>query len=986
MALSSDSESECFFDAEDASPARITSEDAAEIRARLASSPTTMLEEAEKKLLEAKRIADERRRKEDEEIEKQLEELEKKKEEAKQKKIEKQQKLAAEKRATENEKRRKKLDDMRRMMSDNPSPETSSDRPPPKPPRLDTGQGEGETSTQVNNISETDPDQTCVMELVNDNNSNSVKIDNTTESQGQCEGHEVMVTNISPESSKDNTIRRNLNISLEENEHEKSLSNSKNFADLTNSESKVIENKLSESEPDLVQCVNPPRVADGPTGPVAPPRRKKKPNDRNSAEGVSLTSESEPSQPLATPTTTVFSLTKELEHSLDLHSATRGESVISTEVADAAAPEANTSEDHHGDQGEKDRSDEFQLVVRNLDTGEMMPVDVIEETLARQAQAKAKPGSLDGNLTLEAATNIHSPNSKSNSLPRPRSNSGRFLSDKEILEAITVLNLDTGEIIPLSVAEEKLPQCVNPMALHIMRRTKEYSSGSSLHRERQSDDDDDEDHGKLHAAAMKTGKEVKKKTIKIKKFLGKTVSKIKSKADEVLHDDSSSDEEVIDGKLAFYKIKASRNNKGPYDFFGIKPVQDLGTNNGAVWTMKFSHCGRLLATGGQDSVIRIWVLKDAYAYFDDMRQKYSESKVSPAPSQESLGSMSETHSETASLSDIGAVGGEEDEDRHAPFVRKPFCIYRGHTADVLDISWSKNYFVLSSSMDKTVRLWHVSRKECLCCFQHIDFVTAIAFHPRDDRYFLSGSLDGKLRLWNIPDKKVALWNEVRDGSTRLITAANFCQNGKFAVVGTYDGRCIFFITEQLKYFTQIHVRSTRGKNAKGRKISGIEPLPGEDKILVTSNDSRIRLYDLRDLSLTSKYKGCANNSSQIKSSFSSNGKYIICGSEDHFVYIWKTNHDNHKFTSARRDRNAYWEGIKAHTAVVTAAIFAPNPALIIKPKEGTTEQVDNERKRKNDKQEGPGEVLVSADFTGLVKVFVNKVKSKETVATSKHKH
>lgn len=45
---------------------------------------------------------------------------------------------------------------------------------------------------------------------------------------------------------------------------------------------------------------------------------------------------------------------------------------------------------------------------------------------------------------------------------------------------------------------------------------------------------------------------------------------------------------------------------------------------------------------------------------------------------------------------------------------------------------------------------------------------------QDDRYFLSGSLDGKLRLWNIPDKKVALWNEL-DGQTKLITAANFCQ-------------------------------------------------------------------------------------------------------------------------------------------------------------------------------------------------------------------
>ena len=96
---------------------------------------------------------------------------------------------------------------------------------------------------------------------------------------------------------------------------------------------------------------------------------------------------------------------------------------------------------------------------------------------------------------------------------------------------------------------------------------------------------------------------------------------------------------------------------------------------------------------------------------------------------------------------------------------------------------------------------------------------------------------------------------------------NTLQNGKFAVVGTYDGRCIFYSTDQLKYYTMIHVRSARGKNAQGRKVTGIEPMPGEDKILVTSNDSRIRLYDLRDLSLSCKYKGYVNSSSQIRASF-----------------------------------------------------------------------------------------------------------------------
>lgn len=76
--------------------------------------------------------------------------------------------------------------------------------------------------------------------------------------------------------------------------------------------------------------------------------------------------------------------------------------------------------------------------------------------------------------------------------------------------------------------------------------------------------------------------------------------------------------------------------------------------------------------------------------------------------------------------------------------------------DVLP-SLEQNNFLLSSSMDKTVRLWHVSRNECLCAFQHLDFVTSIAFHPKDDRFFLSGSLDCKLRLWNVrPSSSLSL--------------------------------------------------------------------------------------------------------------------------------------------------------------------------------------------------------------------------------------
>ncbi|XP_063894019.1 WD repeat-containing protein 44 isoform X1 [Helicoverpa armigera] len=610
---------------------------------------------------------------------------------------------------------------------------------------------------------------------------------------------------------------------------------------------------------------------------------------------------------------------------------------------------------------------------------------------------------------------------------RTRTRSGQQLSDIEILEQVTVLNLDTGERVPLSVAEHKLPQCINPLSLHIMRLTSEYigranddntrldgksklswrrrlstlnltwmsehSSNLSLATRETDEESESVCAGGAEDEAKEMKREstdrqttgIKRKTEKLKRFFGSTVKKTvdaaKSLAQEVSHARHKEDvADIADDVRGEHniKLKASNSHKGPYDFDGcVRHVQEMGSAHcGAVWCCKFSVCGRLLATAGQDKLLRVWVTRDAYHMFQDMRTKYNlEQKSSPTPSQESLSSLPAAPPAPAPPA--------------APFCATPFCVYSGHSSDLLDVSWSKNYFILSSSMDKTVRLWHISRGECLCTFQHIDFVTAIVFHPRDDRYFLSGSLDGKLRLWNIPDKKVAVWNEV-DGKTKLITAANFCQNGKFAVVGTYDGRCIFYTTDQLKYHTQIDVRSTRGKNSTGRKISGIEPMPNDDKILVTSNDSRIRLYDLRDLNLSCKYKGYVNVSSQIKASFSHDGKYIVSGSENQCIYIWKTYHDYSKFTSVRRDRNDFWEGIKAHNALVTCAVFAPNPDHMIRmicEREEEAKLANNDADDKDEVKgaEGgmvassqTGHVLVSADFNGCIKVFVHKAKPKHS--------
>ncbi|OBZ87960.1 putative WD repeat-containing protein C3H5.08c [Choanephora cucurbitarum] len=287
----------------------------------------------------------------------------------------------------------------------------------------------------------------------------------------------------------------------------------------------------------------------------------------------------------------------------------------------------------------------------------------------------------------------------------------------------------------------------------------------------------------------------------------------------------------------------------------IELAADPGPNHpyGAIWAMRFSKDGRYLATAGQNCIIHVWKLINP-------QKQPSEDNIDPISNK---------------IIDESEV-----------------IEYTGHTADILELAWSKNHFLLSSSIDHSVRLWHPTQENCLCVFQHPDLVTSVEFHPKDDRFFVSGCMDGRVRIWSIPEKRVAFWNEVP--GNQCITAVTFTLDGKTVIIGTSDGHCFFYETQSLKYITQISI-STSGRNTsskKGPKITGIETmpgmLPGEEKILVTSNDSKIRLYNIKDKSLMFKYKGSENSMLQTKATFSDDGRYIISGSDNCHTYIWRT--------------------------------------------------------------------------------------------------
>ena len=124
----------------------------------------------------------------------------------------------------------------------------------------------------------------------------------------------------------------------------------------------------------------------------------------------------------------------------------------------------------------------------------------------------------------------------------------------------------------------------------------------------------------------------------------------------------------------------------------------------------------------------------------------------------------------------------------------------------------------------------------------------------------------------------------------MVTAVSFSPDGRKVVVGTMKGKCRFYTCEQdfkLEYEAQIGVKNRSGKHTGGKKITGLQYMPGAPtRLLVTTNDSRLRLYE--GYSLLCKFKGLCNMDSQIKACFSSDGVYVLCGSDSGAVCLWRT--------------------------------------------------------------------------------------------------
>ncbi|GMH94275.1 hypothetical protein TrST_g13695 [Triparma strigata] len=512
--------------------------------------------------------------------------------------------------------------------------------------------------------------------------------------------------------------------------------------------------------------------------------------------------------------------------------------------------------------------------------------------------------------------------------PEPRSPAGSVSST----EKYKMIDKDTGKVFDIRDLDEVIDSTqysLIPTKEEIIRR-KEEGEGA-----------DSDGEGSAAGARKKS----------VKGFLKGFKNAITSeKTSEPIHSNS-------------VPVKSSKKDVSEFgDLVQLTSIPPSVAHSGPIWVMKFSKDGRYLATGGGDKLVKVWEVRrkpPSASESEKSKKKKNKIPTNQPPVDKYHQSHPQGYAEQISL-----------------FSGPPIRTYSDHTADVISLSWSRTTFLLSASLDKTVRLWHISRSECLHLFQHSDFVTSVDFHPIEDRYFLSGGFDKKLRIWSIPDGRVKEWSQAPE----MVTAARFTPNGLMVVAGLYHGQVYFYSTEGMRYYTQVDAKNRHGSQSGGKKVTGLEFLRGGggsdrssylssrssrdsnsssastnsnfgrsssesssglssrtsalflEQLLITTNDSRLRLVGMDDYSQLMKYKGLTNWSMQISASFSESGQHIIAGSEDGKVYIWNTQkQENSKIMlGGKKDRNKSTESFTATSAqppIVTEALFCPTKTV-----------------------------------------------------------
>ena len=286
---------------------------------------------------------------------------------------------------------------------------------------------------------------------------------------------------------------------------------------------------------------------------------------------------------------------------------------------------------------------------------------------------------------------------------------------------------------------------------------------------------------------------------------------------------------------------------------------ELAGHSGSAEALSFSPDGTMLASGGKNSMLRIWKL----------------------PEQSCLASVN--------------IEKERPEETMSILFGKVFSRYvtgsvQTHQDTVSGVSFSPDGKMVAAGVSNgMIKLWDVAEKKITHTFSDSQAaINAVTFNPRG-HHLAAGGWGKDIILWDTRTKKLITRLK---GHSQPVSFITFSPDGSLLASASYDGTIMLWDIDRMR-----GVSILKG-HVEGVRTAAFSP---DGRLLATgSMDSNIMLWDVRKKCHLFTLKG--HQGIVVSVVFSPDGRFMASGGFDHTVKIWQ-------FGDALKPVDIEWESI-----------------------------------------------------------------------------
>ena len=215
---------------------------------------------------------------------------------------------------------------------------------------------------------------------------------------------------------------------------------------------------------------------------------------------------------------------------------------------------------------------------------------------------------------------------------------------------------------------------------------------------------------------------------------------------------------------------------------------------------------------------------------------------------------------------------------------KNISVLQGHNNAIMDIAWTTNNKIISSSADKSIFIWDIYQAKRLKKLSgHNNIVNSCDVSTKGDEIIASAGEDCNFMLWDLRTKKEIL----KENLKYQLTAIRISSYGTKVYIGGIENKIYCYDTRNnmVEGILEGHVDT----------VTGLSLSNDETKLLSYGMDGQVIIWNLYDYLDNNKvikvFQGTKNNIEKnlIRCAWSSDDRLISCGSADKHTYIWNYN-------------------------------------------------------------------------------------------------